>query len=262
MHYIASMLLPDPRLRALGVQIHQARRARGLSRNAAAKAAGLSARFFAQLETGEGNISIRRLMDVTDALNLELHSLFPPSNHASSAGIALWGLRGAGKTTLGRSLAEHLHLPFLELNDVIQEIAALDLSEIFALHSSEYFQRLTLSALQEIARRTEPVVLTLPGGLVLDESARILAQKKFTTVWIKATPQEHMNRVVSQGDQRPIQGREAPMRELESILAARSPLYRQANLTVDTQGRSIKESEMDLQNQLTRLGFLPPQRKT
>ena len=220
----------------------------------AADAAGLSPRFYAQVEAAQANIAIGRLDALARALQVSLVSLLEEGNRAHKAGtpegaaipplgIALLGIRGSGKSTLGASLAEAMQLPFLELDRAIEERAGLALSELFALHGENYYRRLGGETIEQLIGEGTPHVVALPGGIVLDGYAFELVSQNFTTVWLRTEPEDCMNRVLAQGDHRPMQGHADAMAELRKLLAAREPYYRRAALTVDTSVAELQETQ-------------------
>jgi XRE family aerobic/anaerobic benzoate catabolism transcriptional regulator len=238
-------------LERVGRRVRDLRSARGFTAKETASRAGLSPRFYSDLEGGKANIAIGRLDAVARALEVSLEDLV--RDRAPGAGerdrsevIGLLGLRGAGKSSLGRLAADSLGLEFVELDEHIEEAAGLSLPEIFALHSEAYYRRLTLQCLRALLDSGRPCVIALPGGVLHDEEAHQLLRRRCTTVWLKARPQDHMDRVVGQGDERPMAGRRDAMAELRSILATREPLYRQADLIVDTSGREQEEAAAEL----------------
>jgi len=228
----------------VGRRVRALRTGLGLTARETAERSGLSARFYSDLEGGKANIAIGRLAAVARALDVPLEDLVrsaeprPEAAPARSV-IALLGLRGAGKSSLGRSAATKLGLPFVELDERIELAAGLRLPEIFALHGEAYYRRLTLQALRALLAEERPCLVALPGGIVQDEIAFELVRTHCTTAWLKARPQDHMDRVVDQGDSRPMAGRRDAMAELRSLLIDREPLYRRADLVVDTAGRDI-----------------------
>jgi XRE family aerobic/anaerobic benzoate catabolism transcriptional regulator len=234
----------------VGSRVRARRHELGLTAKELAQRSGLSPRFVSQLEGGQANIAIGRLASVALALEVSVSSLV----ESEPAGvIALLGLRGAGKTTLGRRLAEARDLPFVELDEAIEEKAGLSLSEIFSLHGEDYYRRLELECLRAVLERAEPVVLALSGGIVRNAPAFALVRSSCTTVWLRASPDDHMGRVLAQGDQRPMANRDNAMGELRSRLAAREPLYAQADAAVETSGRdedsafaALLQTTMDL----------------
>jgi len=218
-------------VRRVGARVRARRHALGITAADLAERAGLSSRFVSQLEGGSANIAIGRLASVALALEVSVTSLV----EAEPSGIvALLGLRGAGKTTLGRRLAKAQDLPFVELDERIEEAAGLSLSEIFVLHGEDYYRRLEVDCLRSLLEGEEAVVLALSGGIVQNSAAYALVRSSCTTVWLKASPEDHMGRVLAQGDQRPMANRDNAMGELRSILAAREPLYAQADAVIDT----------------------------
>jgi XRE family aerobic/anaerobic benzoate catabolism transcriptional regulator len=200
----------------------------------------VSPRFLVQLEAGRGNISVRRLSDVAKALETTPSALLaPPAEPAARPVIALLGLRGAGKTTIGRRLARRLRVPFEELDRLIEESAELSLSEIFSLHGEEYYRRVEREVLEELLREPRPMVLATGGGLVASPDACALLRRLAVTVWLRARPEDHWNRVVGQGDRRPMANHPQAMADLRELLAVREPLYAAADHTVETSGVSV-----------------------
>src|SRR5437016_6271155 len=176
---------PEVLLLALGRRVRSLRSERGLSRAALADAARVSARFLAEVEAGRGNISVRRLADVARALGTPLAALLeaPPP-----ARLALLGLRGAGKTTVGSLVAKRLGVRFLELDALVEETAALPLAEFFAVHGEAYYRRVERETLERLLRGDEPFVLAVGGGLVTDGETFSLLRRGCTTVWLRAKP--------------------------------------------------------------------------
>jgi len=223
----------DPLLRALGRQVRVRRTRRGWTLVEAAHASGLSTRFLADVEAGRGNISVVRLADLARALGCRTGELLEV---AGPARIALLGLRGAGKSTVGRALAARLALPFVELDAAVEEAAGLPLAEIFAVHGETYYRRLEREVLDRVLAGDAGLVLATGGGLVTDPTTYGLLRERCTTIWLKARPDEHMARVLAQGDHRPMARRSDAMTELKQLWTARAPLYEQADHAVETSG--------------------------
>lgn len=269
----------DDYLCGLGERVRAERARRGMTRKMLARDAGLSERYLAQLEAGKGNMSIDLLRRVAAGLHLPLGKLvgeeseepvelalavaalrrLPPEDlrearamlegrfGRSQAGerqrrIALIGLRGAGKSTLGRRLAQHLAVPFIELDAEIERDCGLSLGEIFALHGQAAYRRSERRALDGALARHPAFVLAAGGSIVAEAATfeRLLAG--CYTVWLTASPEEHMNRVIEQGDLRPMADNREAMADLKRILAVRGPLYARADATVDTAGRTVEAS--------------------
>ncbi len=224
-------------LRDLGAALRQRRAAAELSRQALALRAGLSLRFVAQVEAGQGNISILKLADLAAALGTSPAALLAGAPPAPVV-VALLGLRGAGKSSIGRRLARRLRVPFVELDRQVEQSAGLALSEIFALHGEDYYRRLERATLERLLAENRPMVLATGGGLVHARETYALLKRRALTVWLKARPEDHWNRVVKQGDRRPMADHPQAMAELRRILAVREPLYAEAGHTVNTAGRS------------------------
>jgi XRE family aerobic/anaerobic benzoate catabolism transcriptional regulator len=148
--------------------------------------------------------------------------------------VALLGIRGAGKSTIGERLAARLHLQFFELDRLVEAEAGLSLPEVFALHGEEYYRRLEVEALRRLLRSSAGGVLATGGGIVTNPEAWRLLEEHTTTVWLKASVEEHWKRVVHQGDPRPMAGRPAAKAELRRLMAEREPLYKRARYRVDT----------------------------
>ena len=201
---------------------------------------GVSARFLTALEAGKGNISILRLADVAHALDIPLTSLFPSEEERRPI-IALVGLRGAGKTTIGCALARHLKIPFVELDGLIEKEADLTLADLFSLHGEAYYKRLGYELLLKLLAQDAPLILATGGSIVTDSESWQLLKRRTHTVWLKAAPEDHWKRVLQQGDTRPMANRTSAMSELRLILQQRSPLYAEAAQTVDTSDLRISQ---------------------
>src|SRR6201747_1550384 len=264
-------------LEQLGQRVRTMRGLAGMSRKVLAKVSGISERYIAQLESGKGNVSIVLLRRVSNAMAAHLEDLIPASepapdwpvirdlvrkatpnqiahakdvlsgqgNGASSqrqmsfAGIALIGLRGAGKSTLGKLLAKKIGWSFVELNKEIEQQNGLSVAEIIALYGQEGFRRMEQAALGQLLARKELMVLATGGGIVSEPLTFDLILSSFYTIWLKAEPEEHMARVRRQGDLRPMADDRSAMAELRTILLSREPLYARASAVVDTAGLSI-----------------------
>jgi XRE family aerobic/anaerobic benzoate catabolism transcriptional regulator len=227
-------------LKPLGMQIRALREQQGFSVEQLARRSRLSPRFVTELQAGRANISILRLLRVAEALGKPAGALLTAAEEASHKRnerptiIALLGIRGAGKSTIGTRLAARLDLPFFELDRLIEAEAGLSLAEIFALHGEEYYRRLEVEALRRLVRESAGAVLATGGGIVTNPEAREILEDHTITVWLKASAEEHWNRVVRQGDPRPMAGRPAAKAELRRLLAEREPLYRRARHRIDT----------------------------
>lgn len=227
-------------LKRLGAQIRALREQQGLSVEQLAKRSQLSIRLVTELQAGRANISLLRLLRVAEALGQAAGALLTAAEEESQERnekpmiIALLGVRGAGKSTIGARLAADLKLPFLELDRLVEREAGLSLEEIFALHSEEYYRRLEVEALRRFLRKSAGAVLATGGGIVTNPEAHELLERHTFTVWLKANAQEHWNRVVRQGAPRPMTSRPGAKAELRRMLAEREPLYRRAHYCIDT----------------------------
>ena len=222
-------------LKGLGSRVRALRRQRGWTIERAATEAGLSTRFLSDVEAGRGNISVARLADLGRALGTTSAGLL---EEPGPLRVALLGLRGAGKSTVGHLLAQRLAAPFHELDALVERAAGLPLSELFAVHGEAYYRRLEREALARLLREPGSFVVAVGGSLVTDPETYALVKGGCTTVWLRAKPEEHMARVAAQGDRRPMARRSDAMTELKSILAARAPLYGRADHAVETSGAS------------------------
>ena len=211
-----------------------------MSRKLLAQEADVSERYLGQLELGSGNISVILLARVAAALNTTLADVLVEP--ARKNRIALIGLRGAGKSTLGAMLAKQLRMPFVELHREIERDAGLPVAEIFALYGQSGYRRIEQRSLQRALDTEQPSVISVGGGIVTDEDAFKLLLDRCYTVWLRASPEEHMTRVQAQGDLRPMAGNAEAMIELKRILASRTPLYSRADAIVDTSGETPQES--------------------
>jgi XRE family aerobic/anaerobic benzoate catabolism transcriptional regulator len=240
-------------LAQLGERVRGWRNGRGMTRKALAAASGVSERYLAQLEAGRGNISVLLLRKVAQAMHVAVESLVRenPEREAGPRRIALLGLRGAGKSTLGAKLAAALEVPFVELDSEVEREAGAKLGEVFALYGQEAFRRFERRALERVIRTHEAAVIAAGGSLVTDPDTYRLLRDNCHTVWLKARPEEHMNRVIAQGDMRPFKGRAAALDEIRKTLADRDRLYAHANATIDTTGKPWRESLSELKQTLT-----------
>jgi XRE family aerobic/anaerobic benzoate catabolism transcriptional regulator len=266
-------------LARLGERVRAARRGHGRTVAQLAKDAGLSRRFLTDVELGKANVSLQGLLRIANALGLELAPLLaagddggPTSRsraraielanrlpesalsdavhhlerlHGSTAGVrrfALVGLRGAGKTTLGRKVAERLKLRFVELDQSVEHAAGMPLTDVFTLHGEAYYRQLERDALLQLLDDPRPTLVATGGGIVAAPDVYELLRRHFVTIWLVASPDDHWNRVVEQGDQRPMQGQPRAMARLREILSERAPLYGLAQHTVDTSELGLARS--------------------
>jgi len=267
-------------LRVLGDRVREARAQRGMTRRILARDSGVSERYLAQLETGQGNISVLLLMKIALSLNVPLVDLMresepdgreveltlieqflkrlPPHKLAEVRSqlvrdfgstdtdrlrrVALIGLRGAGKSTLGARLARELGCAFVELDREIESEAGTSLSEIFLLYGQAGYRRYERRCLERVLENYDRVVIATGGSIVSETATYDLLLSTCYTVWLRAAPEEHMARVVAQGDTRPMAGNEEVMDDLRRILEGRATLYGQADVIVDTTGSTIEQS--------------------
>ncbi|MCY7307602.1 MAG: helix-turn-helix transcriptional regulator [Rhodoferax sp.] len=267
----------NPYLRALGERVRFLRARRGMTRKALALAASVSERHLANLEYGVGNASVLVLLQVARALQCSLNDLIGEATSPSpewllirdllehhdeatlrrirlSVGdmldaatpmdgvktrIALIGLRGAGKSTLGRMLAEDLGFAFVELSREVERVAGCSVAEIHALYGVNAYRRYERRALEEAIRLYPSAVIATPGGLVSDAATFELLLSQCTTVWLQAQPQDHMDRVTAQGDLRPIAASREAMQDLKAILATRAAFYLKAHYQLDTSAAAL-----------------------
>lgn len=237
-------------LRTLGDRLREERTRRGLSRRSLAGRAAISERYITQIEGGKGNVSILVLRQIAAALGLPLTRLLVAEPIARADRIALTGLRGAGKTTLGSRLAEQLEIPFFELDRMTETLAGTSLAAVIELYGQEAYRRYELQALQELLSTQPRFVVATSGGIVSEPETYELLLRHCITVWVRARPEEHMERVIEQGDLRPMAGSARAMDDLRRILAERTPLYARADLTIDTSGTSVEASLQELTSHL------------
>ncbi len=273
----------DAYLRRLGERVRTLRNQRGMTRKALAQHAKVSERYLAQLEVGKGNCSIVLLRRIARAIGLPvtqlvhegaepaldlvllsqfLERLSPPAlaqardmllRHFSEPSedlrrrrIALIGLRGGGKSTLGALLAERLGVPFIELDREIEKRSGANLSEIFDMFGQETFRRAEREALDDVLHRHQNFVIATSGSIVTEPGTLELLLSSCFTVWVRAEPEEHMKRVMAQGDMRPMADNTRAMEDLVSILKSREPLYARAEAVVATTGKTPEQNLAEL----------------
>ncbi len=273
----------DPFLRRLGDRVRTTRTQRGMTRKALARHAEVSERYLAQLETGQGNCSIVLLRRIARAIGVPVADLVGDrpersvetvlidqflerlsakelrdvrelllSRFGRSIGdlrrnrIALIGLRGAGKSTLGRLLATKLDVPFIELDREVERLSGMSLGEIFEMFGQETFRRTERAALEEVLQQHERFVLAAGGSIATEPGTFELLTSSCFTVWVRTDPGEHMQRVIDQGDLRPMADNSRAMEDLVSILKSREPFYARADVTLQTAGQTPEQSLREL----------------
>jgi XRE family transcriptional regulator, aerobic/anaerobic benzoate catabolism transcriptional regulator len=239
-------------LHALGQRVRVLRARRGMTRRILAAQSGVSERYISAVEAGTGNGSILLLRALAAALGVELRALLqdepvapavPPVRAADYRDrIALIGLRGAGKSTLGTRLAEHLNVPFLELDGEVEKEAGLGLAEIMELHGQAGFRRMERGVLDRVIVSHPRAVIAAGGGIVAEAATFDHLLAACLTVWVKAAPEDHMRRVIDQGDLRPMRDNRRSMDDLRAILSSREALYARADLQLETSARTVPET--------------------
>lgn len=234
---------PPPVLITLSQRARLLRQQQGLTLRALATKSGLSLRFLMDVEAGRGNISIRRLADLAEALKTTAADLVTVhSEDPAPRIIALLGVRGSGKTTIGRRLARRLKLRFVELDKLIEHRAGMRLPEIFTTHGEEFYRRLERETLADLLAGRQSMVLAVGGGLVTAPDTYALLLRQATTIWLKTKAEDCWTRVMRQGDRRPIDNHPQAREALRQLVARRDPLYSRATIAVDTSGGSIAQS--------------------
>jgi len=278
----AAVPLDPAFLQGLGDRVREARARRGMTRKILARDSGVSERYLAQLESGQGNVSVLLLRQIGRALNLPVSDLLREESdqsveltliqqllkrlptaklakvraqlvrdYGSAYGarenrIALIGLRGAGKSTLGAAAEKQLGVPFVELDHEVEAEAGTSLHEIFLLHGQAGYRRYERRALERTLEKNERCVIATGGSIVSEPATYDLLLSACFTVWLKAAPEEHMARVAAQGDYRPMAGNREAMDDLRRILAGREALYAQADVIIDTAGKTVERSLSEL----------------
>lgn len=229
------MILPT-----IAQRLRMRRQSLNLTQAELASKAGVSQRFLVQLESGSGNISINRLTDVCAVLQVPLDVLFRGLGPGGPEKLVLVGLRGAGKSTVGQALADRVDVPFVELDDRIAEAAGLTLSEIFEVGGSGLYREVEGRVIEKILSSPGKMILATGGSIVTSAETWQRVREHARTVWLKASPASHLERVIHQGDLRPMVGHPDALRELTEILQARTALYSMAHITLDTEALGVE----------------------
>ena len=277
-------------IKRIAVRVREARKSRGLPRRVLSEMSGVSPRYLAQLEAGEGNISVILLQRVAGALDLKIEALlaestlldreaeriaqvfsnanpevqqqvrmllFAQSQTELRAGrICLIGLRGAGKSTLGKLAGDALGLPFVELNKEIEAASDMPIAEVMALYGQEGYRELEAEALARVNAKHDKMILAVAGGIVAETKTYTRLLQRFHTIWVHTSPAEYMQRVRAQGDVRPMAGNPAAMTQLKNLLDTRTPLYERADAQINTSNRPVKASLKDLLRIIEKRHFL------
>lgn len=239
----------DPLLDTLADNVRSLRKARGWSRRDLVERADISERFLADVEAAQANPSLLRVLALAKALDVELTVLLTSERTRAREHVALLGLRGAGKSAVGPQLAERMQVPFVELDDCIEAASGLSLGEIFQVHGESYYRTTERSELMRLFAG-DPCVVAVGGGIVSDEDSYRELLARARTVWLRAAPEDHWQRVIAQGDTRPMADNEQAFMDLRRILTEREPLYRQADIVVDTSARELEEVVDELSTSL------------
>ena len=228
----------DPLLDTLAANVRSLRKARRWSRRDLAHRADISERFLADVEQAAANPSLLRVQALARAFEVPLVELLSERASPERAHVALLGLRGAGKSTVGPLLAQRMGVPFVELDARIEAASGLSLDEIFQVHGESYYRAVERAELGRLLSG-EPCVFAVGGGLVTDEDSYETLRRQARTVWLRAAPEDHWRRVIAQGDTRPMADNEQAFVDLRRILSTREPLYERAEVVVDTSGSEL-----------------------
>jgi XRE family aerobic/anaerobic benzoate catabolism transcriptional regulator len=280
----------SPLIERLSERVRAARKAAGIPRRELSERSGVSPRYLAQLESGEGNISVLLLERVATSLGLKVEDvlsdfgplsedtqrvarlyqgssaemqgrvrgLLAPQNQTAMRAqrVCLVGLRGAGKSTLGRRAAQALRIPFVELKSEIENRVGMPVSEIMALYGQDGYRGFEAEAIEAVIQQHERVILSVGGGIVAETETFTDLLSRFHTIWIRTSPAEHMERVRAQGDLRPMEGNPQAMDQLKALLGAREPLYGRAQAQVDTSNRPEQSSVNDVLTTIAKHRFI------
>lgn len=277
----------------LALRVARLRKERGLPRRVLSEMSGVSPRYLAQLEAGGGNISVLLLQRVAMALGVSIEALLssgPTQNYEADrlsdlfqqapdavqaqvrallvpqdptvlrdGRVCLIGLRGAGKSSLGRKAAQRLEVPFVELSDEIEEAADMPMAEVQVIYGEAGVRRMEAEALARVSGQFREVIVAVDGGIVSDEKIYGDLLDRFHTVWIRTSPGEHMQRIRGQNAPRAVSDNPAAMEQLKTLLALRTPLYAKAEAQVNTANRDIAASLEDLLTVMEKHRFIPRQ---
>jgi XRE family aerobic/anaerobic benzoate catabolism transcriptional regulator len=272
----------DALARSVGQRLRLQRTRRQITRRELSARTDISERYLGEIERGKANVSLGLLARISETMGLPLSAFIPADGEGvhiarplakllarmsakqqsalyrrllreadaqreSVRGIALIGLRGAGKSTLGAMLAKSAGVPFVRLTDTIQDVAGMPTGELLEMMGANAYRRLERQALEKLVARPGATVLEGGGGLVLETETFNLLMRSFRVVWLRAEPEDHMKRVLAQGDLRPVAGNSQAMDEMRLILQEREPYYSQADYVIDTSGKTVEQVFAELQ---------------